>query len=472
MKILGLLLLLLSQSTFAIDYEFPENFLFGVSNASAQVEDQLDDPWMKFAKDGKTKAFLNASRPEEKLQFWSKPEIEIELAKKLGVQVFRMSLDWQRIMPEKNKIDYDALKRYQEICRLVKANGMKVMMSLFHHSIPGWAIETGGYLNIELVDQFVLWGYESIKYLKDDVDFWITYNEPNVYAMFSYVAGIWPPGKKNPLGAIQIPFYKGDFFVALDNMAESHNKLYKKIKAAEINSKIGIAHNTANYKESGWFSSFSTQWSWRHMNYRFPDKVKENLDFMGFNYYGSEYMKAFGIEFSDLAEYNDAGRAIDPRGLYEMLKIFYDRYHLPIFITENGTADAEDFFRPSYIIEHLIAVHTAIADGVPVLGYIHWSLTDNFEWADGYCPKFGLVSVDRENDLKRSPRESFYIYSEIVKNNVITSKQRDSAWKKVKDRFNTTRLTCRSENAEDGLDSPRKETFKAIDWRFTPAPQL
>src|SRR5690606_7328747 len=103
----------------------------------------------------------------------------------------------------------------------------------------------------------------------------------------------------------------------------------------------------------------------------------------------------FGVEFSPLAEYNDAGRAIDAEGFYEIIKKYNERYSLPVFITENGTADEDDLIRPVYLIEHLYAVNKALKENIPVLGYIYRTLSDHLEWSDGYCPKFGLVAVDR-----------------------------------------------------------------------------
>lgn len=462
-----LLVFFLSFSVWAKEYRFPAEFEFGVSNASAQVEDQLDDAWMQFARQGATKAFLNTPYPEQKLKFWSQPEIEIELAHKLGVKVFRMSLDWQRLYPKKGQLNQQALARYQEICRLIKAKGMKVMMTHFHHSLPDWAIALGGWPEASLIAEFVEFAEQTSRFLKDDVDYWISFNEPNVFALFTYAAGIWPPGKKDWLALVNFSFYQGAFFKAMKHMAQAHNLYYQKVKPLGLT--IGIAHNTANYKGSGWLNQMAVDWSWQYMNYLFPDLVQEHLDFMGFNYYGAEFMSGFGIEFHPTAHYNDAGRAIDPQGLYFMLKHFYKRYKLPLYITENGTADEMDFFRGAYIIEHLLAIHQAIAENIPVLGYIQWSLTDNFEWSDGYCPKFGLVAVDRQQELKRLPRDSFFLYQELAKTKRITAAMREKAWKKVQDQNGKPRLLCRHQNAQDALDKPRTEIFKYIDWRFTPA---
>lgn len=444
---------------------FPSDFEFGVSNASAQVEDDLNDAWMSFAKAGNTKAFLNETKPEKKLEFWTKPEVEINLASELGVKVFRMSIDWQRLVPTKSDkvLNLKALERYKEIIDLIKAKKMKVMLTLFHHSIPKWAQNMGGWSNPKVIGLFDGFARDVFDALNLKVDYWNTFNEPNVFAMFVHVAGIWPPGNGSFLHALNIPFFKGDFFKALDNMASSHTNFY--FYTRNKNAKVGIAHNTAYYKEFGFLSSFAVNWSWENMNYYFPDKVKNHLDFMGINYYGSEYLTLGGVGFSTETEYNDAGRAFDPKGLYLILKDFYKRYKLPIYITENGTADEDDLFRSLYIAEHLYAILQAIKEGVPVKSYIYWSLSDNFEWSDGYCPKFGLASVDRKS-MRRIPRESFNFFLKIVKSRKINQAQRDQLWSSYKSHIGKSRKMCRDQNGKDALDSPRKLKLGNADWRF------
>merc|ERR1712146_704520 len=105
-------------------------------------------------------------------------------------------------------------------------------------------------------------------------------------------------------------------------------------------------------------------------------------------------------------EYSESGRAVYPDGIATLLTAFHERYNgsLPFFITENGIADRTDILRPPYLVEHLIGIRAALDRGVKVLGYIHWSVSDNWEWADGYCPKFGIAAVDRAGGMTRTVR--------------------------------------------------------------------
>jgi beta-glucosidase/6-phospho-beta-glucosidase/beta-galactosidase len=458
-----------SLNTWA-NFEFPDDFMFGVSNAASQVEDGINDPWMEFAGKGKSKGFTNHANPKDKIRFWSDPDTELDLASELGVQVFRMSVSWHRLVPKKpvkpGVQNTQALEGYKQILSKIKSRGMKVMLTLYHHSMPQWAIDMGGWANPELIKHFVAMSNDVYAALGSQVDYWNTFNEPNVYAMFTYVAGIWPPGKASILNAIALgPLYKGDFYVALENMAKGHNEVYTSFKKKNVKVQIGIAHNTASYKQGSMLSYFSVLLSWKYMNHYFPDMVKNHLDFMGINYYGSEYMTMTGIHFDDRAEYNDAGRAIDPKGLYMMIKTFYQRYQKPIFITENGTADEDDIIRPAYLIEHLVAVHKALSEKVPVMGYIYWTLTDNFEWSDGYCPKFGLVALDRKQFI-REKRDSFELYQGIIAQKAVSNELREFAWQRVKQNMGKPRKMCRADDAQAGLDRPRMIPLKEIDWRI------
>ena len=135
-------------------------------------------------------------------------------------------------------------------------------------------------------------------------------------------------------------------------------------------------------------------------------------------------------------------------------------------VVENGVADDRDVIRPSYIIEHLLAIHQAIKEGIDVRGYVHWTISDNWEWNDGYCPKFGLTSVERDNNLKRRKRSSFHLFKSIATSGKITKQQRDAAWQKVLDAVGTDQNQCRAVDGQSSLDEARKTRILAIDWRF------
>lgn len=462
-----MILLLLCFSKLSAQTTFPEGFIFGVANAPGQVEDQLDDIWLAWGNQGKISAWKEVASPEKRLEFWTKPEIELDLAKNLGVHSFRMGIDWGRVMTSKTSFDLNAINRYHQIIQSVKSRKLKIMMTLSHHSVPKWVQEMGGWHNEETKKAFLLFSQTMMEEFNNDVDWWITFNEGNVFATMAYTMGIWPPGEKHsPAALLALGPLRGTSIEAMDNMADVHNEVYEWAHKKFPKIKIGLAHNLAYYTGKDWVDETKSWFVDRIMNWRFPERVRGKMDFFGFNYYGAEWIKGPKIEISPEEEYSEAGRAIHVNGLYHLLKEIHQRFTgLPIIITENGIADANDSIRSAYIIEHLLAVNEAIKNKIPVVGYYVWSLTDNLEWSDGYCPKFGLVSVDRMT-MERRPRESYYLFKEIIQQHAISKLQRETAWEKVMNFQGKDRPFCRDEDGITAFNQPRLRKFSNKDWRF------
>ena len=447
-----------------------DKFFFGVSNAPSQVEDQLSDIWMDFANAGHIPAFDNYPHPEDRIRFWTQPEIEIALARDLGTEVFRLGVDWQRIFPERNQVNWQAVERYKYILRLIKQNGMKVMLTLFHHSEPRWTFTQGSWKNKKMVEDFRPFWTLVLTELGPSIDNLVTFNEGQIYIMMTQVAGIWPQvSKPFPLGLFNLGPFQGRFEKSLRNMARAHQEIYAWAHAKGATYPIGIAHNVGYYYGKKGFSKLSAQVSWQKLNYKFPDLLGNTLDYLGINYYGIEVVKGLGVPFDKDYEYSDSGRGIYPDGLYKILKNFNKRYkNIPFIITENGIADGSDWFRPLYITEHLAAISKAMSEGVKVFGYIHWTLTDNFEWGDGYCPKFGFVAIDRSSpDFTRVPRPSFDFYKKVIETRHITSEERLNLKLAFKTKIGQLRPMCRLDDGATALKEPRFVPVKDIDWTFT-----
>ncbi len=214
------------------------------------------------------------------------------------------------------------------------------------------------------------------------------------------------------------------------------------------------------------------------MTMPFMESIRTAIDFVGLNYYGQEFMAGIGkIAILDEEEYSDSGRAVYPDGLYHLLKAFNRRFPtLPIIITENGVADDADVIRPAYITEHLLAVAAARAENVPVAGYVFWTISDNWEWADGYCPKFGLAAVDRSKaSLPRVLRHTSYdLFKELATTKQLTQRQADAAWRTFSEAVlaKRNRSFCRALEGTtgmtgfSGLDSPISRPLVAKDWRL------
>ena len=133
---------------------------------------------------------------------------------------------------------------------------------------------------------------------------------------------------------------------------------------------------------------------------------------------------------------------------------------------DHGIADATDHIRPAYLSEHLAVLHRAIEEGIPVKGYFHWTLTDNLEWTDGYCPKFGLVGIDRAANLNRIPRRSFFLYRDIIRSRMLLETQRNHAWTEYHEQTGLNRPFCRAPDGVGALDIARLRPVTGTDWRF------
>lgn len=431
-------------------------------------------------------AWKNADHPEERLRFWSDPDTELRLAKDTGVTVFRMGVDWTRIMPVEpvdgipNSVNRAALEHYRWIIERVHAHGMRVMLTLFHHSLPPWAAAYGGWKLEKTVNYFLEFTKIAVENFAQLVDYWVTFNEPHVFTMLTYCAGAWPGGHPDLLEVATAAMPKGVFNHVMHWMTVAHSKAFDLIhefsKNSSLNARVGIAHHVSFMRPYGLFDVPGVLLSNAMTLFPYIDSISDKLDFLGLNYYGQEVLSAPGLKLVENDEYSESGRSVYPDGLYRMLLKYHERYkhlNIPFIITENGVSDATDLIRRPYILEHLLAVRAAMNKGVQVLGYLFWTTSDNWEWADGYGPKFGLVAVDRTNNLARIPRPSYFLFSEVVKTGKVTRQQREIAWNELQIAAaeGKTRPFYRAVNKlglmySGGLDIPIQRPLIQRDWRF------
>eukprot|EP00930_Biecheleria_cincta_P046094 TRINITY_DN31790_c0_g1_i2.p1 TRINITY_DN31790_c0_g1~~TRINITY_DN31790_c0_g1_i2.p1 ORF type:complete len:654 (+),score=94.33 TRINITY_DN31790_c0_g1_i2:192-1964(+) len=465
---------------------FPEPFEFGLATAPAHVEKTYEgDPWQKWATKGNVAAYSNAPFRDERLRFLQEPEVDLDLAAKTGIQVFRMGVEWGRLAPQhpaatgQHIQNREALEKYREICLMVKARKMKVMMTLFHHSMPIWASADGGWTNESTAEYFLDFAKEAASALSDVVDYWVTFNEPHVFVLLSNCVGVWPPGLSQPPSTTrQLRCVFGDFLAGMDRIAKSHTDFYTWAHSGGLpNPSIGVAHNVAhNVADNYFLDGLSVATTENLMKFKFIDSIKSSADWIGLNYYGKEIISKGGVKIDDDVEYSESGRAISADGFFRVLMQFHEKYandpkakFKSYKITENGISDGDDILRPSYIVEHLLALREAQRAGMNISGYIHWTVSDNWEWADGYCPKFGLVDVLRHKNLTRVPRGSYHLWTDIVGNRTISLGTRNRAWRNVAQAALTKqpRRFCRASDGVTGLDDAVERSVSLDDWRFT-----
>lgn len=313
-----------------IVFKAPADFYFGLAGAPAHLEDELDDIWLDFANQGGVAAYSNIPFADRRLNFWTKPEIELDLVKESGVSVFRMGIDWGRIFPnppkyKKNRpiletlsFDKDAVNRYKEIIELARSKGLKVMLSLFHHSIPKWMVKHHGWKSKYSTDLFLKLTEVAVDNFQSQVDDWVTFNEPAVFSALTYAAGIWPPGSKQDNLAFMKAFgIKGAFKKALDNMVRAHKAAYLYIKENDrksangvYNSQVGVAHNVALYTANNFLDLLGKRIVTTNLVDEFPNRVIGYLDFLGINYYGEEIVAGTSVSIKDDREYSESGRTV------------------------------------------------------------------------------------------------------------------------------------------------------------------
>ena len=375
---------------------FPENFLWGTATSAYQVEGGLDNcDWSKKFPAGKA------------CDHYHKYKQDFDLLEELNLNAYRFSLAWSRIEPEPGEFDQQEIEHYRRVLKDLKSRDVTTMASLHHITTPLWLAEQGNWANAEVTSHFPRFAQKVFEEYQNLVDYWITINEPIVYAFFGYLVGEWVPQKKNLISMLKV----------IRNQVISHKKIYNVFHEKNSDVKVGITKNNS-YAEPlpGCFlNKVSTSIKKHLWNDWFLKRVNSRLDFIGLNYYKHEKIK-FPLQIeSGENETSDLGWEIYPQGIYHVLKDL-KKYDKPVFITENGLADAEDQYRKEFIKNHLRWVHKAIEEGVDVRGYLHWSLMDNFEWADGYEPRFGLVEVDYDT-LERKIRDSARYYAQIAKTN-------------------------------------------------------
>lgn len=389
---------------------FPQDFLWGAATSAYQVEgnNYNSDWWEWEQKRGLESSGLACNH-------YNLFQEDFEQAKGLNHNAHRLSLEWSRLEPQEGNFNTKEINHYLQVFKALKEKGFKVMLTLHHFTLPLWLAKKGGFLHPKSVFYFTRFTELAVKKFSDYVDFWITINEPNVFASHGYLAGDWPPGKKN--------FWQ--YKKVINRLAECHKQAYKKIHALLPEAQVGIAKNYIYFDAaSSPLDKLACKIAKKFWNNVFYKKTKGCHDFLGINYYFHYKIQAqlappfykMKDAISDTRNnaISDLGWEIYPEGLYHILWEL-KKFNLPIYITENGLADQKDKHRAQFITKHIEMIQKAIAQNIDVRGYLHWSLIDNFEWARGFSPRFGLIEIDYRTQ-KRTARPSARVYANIIEN--------------------------------------------------------
>jgi beta-glucosidase len=418
---------------------FPAGFAWGVATSAHQVEGGTsNNQWAAWEDKGRIKSGDHVGLA---CDWWRNAEQDFDRAQSLGVNALRLSLEWSRIQPEEGRWDPAALARYREMLKALERRGIRPFVTLHHFTNPLWFEAKGGFRSPQSVDLFQRFTQRVIASLGDLCTDWTTFNEPNVYSALGYFLGEFPPG------------HKGRFLQAAHvtrHLCLAHAAAYGTIHALQQNANVGWAQHYVVFKprrpESAvdrWLSGFVD----RRFNDNFAEslrtgqapfplnkfghdlaEVKGTCDYVGINYYSrlragvhltSPHTGFFKLTVPPHKPQGDSGIEVPygeayPEGLRQAVERFLP-FRKPIYILENGVPDRADRIRPWLIESTVSQMQALLSEGVDLRGYFHWSLTDNFEWNEGWHLRFGLVELDPSTQ-ERKLRPSAQLYSEIIRN--------------------------------------------------------
>jgi len=444
---------------------FPTDFTWGVASSAYQVEGAWNEDgkgpsiWDTFSHHpGKT---YHGDTGDVAIDHYHRWKEDIQVMKSLGLKTYRFSISWSRILPDglPSHINQQGLDFYNRLVDELLANSIQPLPTLFHYDLPQALQDQGGFSLRETACRFGDYAGIVARKLGDRVSKWLTINEPMVFAANGHLSGEHAPGLKDIQVAISVVHYQ----------LLGHGLAVQAIRsAAGCPISVGIALNLTSIVPAS--SSQEDLEAARIIDCmqnratldpiflgKYPDDlmglvglllppmeqgdlkiISTPIDFLGINYYSRAVIKSEpGVPFIELAPIRPQGSSysqmweIYPRGIYDLLIRLHCDYHPPqILVTENGIPVADDLDfdgkvrdvrRIQYLQDHLIQVRNAIDAGVPVTGYLVWSLMDNFEWAFGYRMRFGLVYVDLDN-LQRVVKMSGEWYRRVISGNGFSPK--------------------------------------------------
>ncbi len=443
---------------------FPEGFVWGAAAASYQVEGAWDadgkglSVWdMLCRRPGAVFAGDTGDRACGHYELYAE---DAKLMAELGLHAYRFSISWPRVMPDgRGPVNEKGLDFYDRLVDALLENNVRPFATLFHWDFP-WALhQQGGWQNPETPELFAAYTEAVARKLGDRVKDWMTLNEPSVFISLGHERGEHAPGLRLPREEV-LQVWKGVML--------SHGASVRALRANVENAWIGSAPVAdaaipASDSPEDIAAAFACgrqmkDWTFWHralyldpmLKGTLPDDIRAHMearqvfvtdeelaaihapsDWLGLNYYSHQIVEADG-EGGFRHVPLQAGHArtsfnwpVTEEGLYWTLRVHHDEYGLPIIVTENGLANNDwvaldgavhDPQRIDYIARHIGQMDRALADGVDLRGYLHWSIMDNFEWAEGYSKRFGLVHVDYQT-LKRTPKDSAHWYAEVIRAN-------------------------------------------------------
>lgn len=399
---------------------FPKHFMWGASTSGHQVDGDLHDQWTQWEKKHKKinadsavahlgqhpslkRISEDALDPENYVSgngvdHRNRFRQDFDILKDLNFNAFRFSIEWSEIEPREGHWNQDAIDHYRTYIAELRKRDINPVPNLWHWTHPLWFEKKGAFTKKRNIKYFERYVEKVTEELLKDISHIVIINEANNYASLGYITGIWPPQKHNAALGFRVIY----------NLVSAQKSGYRVIKKINPAAKIGVAHNVAANIPRNKHNIIQknvarmSDYFWDTWFYR---RIRNYQDYIGINFYMTNYWTGLRFKNPDYP-INDLGWYMEPKRLYDVVMRLSNKFKKPIIVTENGVADGQDVYRKWWIQDTIFAMEKSIRDGARIEGYFHWSLLDNFEWAEGYWPKFGLVAVDRKDNMKRTIRPS------------------------------------------------------------------
>ena len=423
---------------------FPSGFLWGAATSAHQVEgDNRLNQWWRF--EHEPGRIADGSVSGRACDHWHRFDEDFARAAADSHNAHRLSLEWSRIEPRPGGFDAAAIAHYHDVFASLRRHALTPIVTLHHFTDPLWIFDRGGWEDRETIDRFVEFVTFCGREFGGEVDWWCTVNEPDVLAFRGWSQGVWPPGKRDDSAALMV----------MANSIEAHGRAYRALHQADTidadgdghAAQVGFAKHAVILEPlRPWFAPDVVYRNLEHRVFnqavlaaaatgridlwipgargvkREVAELRDSMDYVGINHYTRWKVRAFARDPHVVPPgtvVNDLGWEIHPSGIETVVRDAA-QFGKPVIILENGVADATDRVRPRALVETLAHLSRAIASGIDVRGYLHWSLLDNFEWAEGYRGRFGLYQVDfADPALPRTRTRSAELFARIARANAI-----------------------------------------------------
>lgn len=420
--------------------DLPKDLRWCAATAAHQIEgNNVHSDW--WAWENQPGRIAHGERSGNACDHWNRVQEDVDLMSGIGINTYRFSIEWAKVEPEQGFYDVAVIEHYKDEVERLKRAGVSPFITLHHFTFPQWLREKGGWEWEEAPKAFADFAETVYQQIAPGEKDWVTINEPMVHVMGGYYEGLTPPGEKRSLKKI-MPVFRG----LLRAHGQAYHRLHALARLRHSPIRVGLAHHLRKFSPRSKYNPLDLlavamvqqAWNWTLVDAVETGKLKlilppmvhssENLpeiagteDFLGVNYYTGNQIRfsmTQGFKIVPQTQYpkNDLGWDIDPEGFFQIISDTSARYPgKPILITENGIADSKDQLRPQFLKDHLYQLSRAIQTGIPVEMYCYWSLMDNFEWVEGFGPRFGLFEMDYST-LRRIPRGSAALLQKIIAN--------------------------------------------------------